>query len=67
MTCLCLYEATLAVEQLNYLLVSYMSVGGVSLWYCLLGKQPDNCALLGKVLQLTKPKDKHKIHKCSND
>lgn len=66
-TLLWLYEVTMAVEQLNYLLVSYMSVGAVKSWCSLLGKQPGNCALLGKVLQLTKPKDKHKIHKCSND
>lgn len=66
-TLLWLYEVRMAVEQLNYLLVSYMSVWAVKSWCSLLGKEPGNCALLGKVLQLTKRKDKHKIHKCSND
>lgn len=64
---LCLPEVRVAVEQLNYLLVSCMSGEKVKSWCSLLGKQPENCALLGRAVWLTKLKDNHKIHKCIRD
>lgn len=41
-TWLCLYKVTMAVDELNYLLVSYMTLREVKLWCFLLGKQPDD-------------------------